>query len=569
MPPGDDPAHLEELKARLDDLERRLVALEQSSRWLPPVPQTPQTNLQAGLAAGEAVAAPPQSNVFSIFGRVVLGIAGAYLLRALAESHTIPQAIVVVIAVVYAAGWLVWAARARAISWLACYSYAITSALILSPLLWEVTARFGILQPPATAAILAAFALLAMVLAWRSDVSPVVWVGMLTTIVTAFILLVAARDPVSFTSAILFTALLAEFAGCRGRWPGLRFVVALAADFAILIMVVILGDAQSIPQEYHPASASLMIVLVAALFFVYAAALAFRSIGLQWKVAGLEVAQFSAAVLLACWAILRITNGAGLFALGVGCIVAGAACYVAAFGLRSRLRELRNFIFYAVWAALFLLAGNFFAVPGSALVICLCLAAAVATGLGVRARNPVLDLHGVVYLAGAIFASGLLGYAGRALAGTFPSPPGALTFLAAVTALLCAAVISRYPGEHSGERVLRLLPAIFTVFALAALAVAALVRLTAAGAVPALPQLAVIRSVVICAVALLLAFVGARWKRTELVWLAYAAAVLGILKLPFEDFRIGSTLSLTASLLFFGAVLVLIPRVVRAGRRHS
>jgi hypothetical protein len=73
--------------------------------------------------------------------------------------------------------------------------------------------------------------------------------------------------------------------------------------------------------------------------------------------------------------------------------------------------------------------------------------------------------------------------------------------------------------------------------------------------------------VVTGAAALLLAFVGARRKRVELVWMAYAAAVLGSLKLAVEDVRIGNTRSLAASLLIYGVVLVLIPRLVRAGKR--
>jgi hypothetical protein len=196
------------------------------------------------------------------------------------------------------------------------------------------------------------------------------------------------------------------------------------------------------------------------------------------------------------------------------------------------------------------------------------LAAVIATGIGVRVRSPALDLHGVVYLSGAVFASGLLKYAGRALAGAYPPAHGPLPIVAAGAALLCTAIVSRYPGEHQGERLLRLLPAILAVYATAALAVVALVWLVARGAARSLPQLAVIRTMVTCATALLLAFVGARWKRLELVWMAYAAAALGSL-IVFQDMRFGSTQSLAASLLIYGAVLTLIPRLVRVGRRWA
>jgi hypothetical protein len=130
-------------------------------------------------------------------------------------------------------------------------------------------------------------------------------------------------------------------------------------------------------------------------------------------------------------------------------------------------------------------------------------------------------------------------------------------------------MVSRYPGDRVGERLLRLLPAVLAVYGTAALAVAALVWLFAHGAAPALPQLAVIRTVVTCAAVLLLAFAGARLQRLELVWIAYATAILGSLKLVVEDMRLGSTLSLATSLLIYGVVLILIPRLVRAGKRWA
>jgi len=429
--------------------------------------------------------------------------------------------------------------------------------------------RFRLLEPPVTAAVLAAFALLALILSWRGNLRSVAWVGMLTAVITVLILMVATRDPVPFTWALLAMALLSECAAGGNRWPGLRWAVAAAVDFAVLILIVILGDPRAIPPEYHAAGAGVLIALVTALFAVYAASLAVRSLILRRKIAAFDAAQLVAAVLLAGWGVLRITEGAGLRALGISCLAVGAACYFAAFGLLLRRREHRNFRFFSACGVGFVMAGSFFALAEAPLVIWLCLAALVATGLGVRMRSAALDLHGVVYLAGGVTASGLLVYAGRALAGVLPPAPGAFPVLAAAAALLCTAVVSRYPGERPGERLLRLLPAVVAVYAIAALAVSALVRVIAPGGAPSLPQLSVIRTLVTCAAALLLAFAGARFERREFVWMAYAAAVLGSLKLVFEDLRFGSTQSLAASLLIYGAVLILIPRLVRAGRRPA
>ncbi len=569
MPPVDVSSQLEELSARVKELERRLSALEHPGQMQARHLERPAAQATPNLGPSEVPSAQPQPGVLSVFGRAVLGIAGAYLLRAAAESGSFPPWIAVAVALTYSAAWLAWAAWPQVQTQLARLSYAITAALILSPMLWETTVRFRILEPPVTAAVVAAFALLAMTLAWHRYVSSVIWVGMLTAVITALFLMAATRALVPFTLALLIMALLSEFAASRGRWLALRPVVAMAADFAVLVLISILGNPGAIPPEYHSVPAGVMLALVAALFVIYAVSLVVRSLILRLKIKGFEAAQLVASVMLTGWAVLRNTRGYGMPALGVSCLIAGAACYFTAFGLLARHRERPNFRFYAACGAAFVMTGSFFALPSVPLVIWFCVAAVIATGFGVRERSPALDLHGVVYLSCAVSASGLLEYGGRALAGTYPPEPGALPIAACAAALLCTAMISRYPGERPGERVLRLLPAVLAVYASAALAVAAVVWFIARGAAPTLPQLAVVRTVVTCAAALLLAFVGARWKRLELAWMAYAAAVLGSLKLVFEDLRIGSTRSLAASLFIYGAVLILIPRLVRAGRRWA
>ena len=569
MPPGDVSSHLEELSARMEDLERRLSALEQLTREKISFPESPAIPAFLRPNRSEAASGQSPSNVFSDFGRAVLGIAGAYVLRAVAETGFLAPWFAVTLALAYAAAWLVWAAWPEGRTRLTRVCYAVTAGLILSPMLWEVTVRFRMLDPPVTAALLAAFAFLAMILAWGRGGSPVIWVGMLTVVVTAFVLMVAARDPVPFTAALLVMALMSEFAASRGRWRILRSIVAVAADLSVLVLILILGDASAIPQEYRRADADVLISLVVFPFVIYAASMGVRSLISRLKITWFEAVQFSGAVLLAGWGVLRITQGEGREALGACCLAAGAVCYFAAFGLRARHSEGRNFHFYAVCGVAFVTAGSFLALPSVPLVIWLSVAAVAATGLGVRGHSPVLDLHGVVYLSGAVIAAGMLGYAGRALAGGYPSKPGALLVLSAAASLLCAAMVSRYRGEHAIERLLRLLPAILAVYAAAGIAVAWIAQFVAHGAAPTPPQLAVIRTVVTCAAALLLTFFGARFQRRELVWMAYAAAILGSLKLIFEDLRFGSTQSLAASLLIYGVVLILIPRLVRTGKRRN
>ena len=569
MPPGDDATPLESLSARVEALERRIAALETLRPARTPDQEPAGTAATATPGAGEAAPEPTQASVFPIFGRAIVGIAGAYLLRAASETGTLPAWMAVTLALGYAGGWLAWAARPTAQTQLARHCYALTAAMIYSPLLWEATVRFGILRPPLTATILAGFAALAMALAWGRNVTAVVWVGVVAAVITALTLMAGTRAPVPFAWALVAMAALSELAGGQGRWPALRVVAATATDLAAIVVILILGDARAVPAEYQAVGAGVLIALTASLWVLYALSVAVHSLILRRKISGFEAAQFAATALLASWAVMRATQGAGEPALGICWLVAGAACYFAAFGPLAGKAERGNFRFYAICGVAFVTAGSFFALPVAALVIWLSLAAVIATGLGVRVHGAALDLHGVVYVCGALAASGLAGYAGRALAGTFPPAPGALMMGATAAALLCAAMVSRYPGEHAGERLLRALPTILAVYATAGLAVAGLVWLVAGGATPGLPQLAVIRTVVTCAAALLLAFLGARLDHIELVWMAYAAAVLGSLKLVFEDLRFGSTQSVATSLLIYGAVLILIPRLVRARKGRA
>jgi hypothetical protein len=565
MPSGNVCSHaeLEGLTERVNELERRLSALEHPSQAPPRGVALPLASEPAQPGFADTSVPPTQASVLSLAGVAILGIAGAYVLRAVAESGVLPSWIAVTLALAYAAAWLVWAARPRASHLLARYFYVCTAALILVPLLWETTVRFQTLSPPLAAAVLAAFAVLATALAWRADLSVIAWVGTSTTVVTAVVLMVATRVFVPFTLSLLAIALLTELSAIKNRWLGLRPVVAAAADFAVFILVLILGNSSAVPAEYRPVAAPPMIAIVAVLFAIYAVSLSIRSLVLELPVSIPEAAQLAAVVLLAGWSVLRITDGSGRLLLGVCFLLFGAGCYFAAFGSLAQRREHRNFRFYAACAVSLVIAGSFLALSPVPLVTWLCVAALAATALGVRARSAVLDLHGVAYLSAAVVASGLLGYAGRALAGAYPPPPGPLPIAAAVAAVLCAAMVSRY----SGERVLRLLPALLAAYETAALAVAALVSLVTRGASPAHPQLAAIRTVVTCAVVLLLAFLGGRWKRGELVWIAYAVIVLGSVKLALEDLRVGTTRSLAVSLLLYGAVLILIPRFVRSRKR--
>ena len=560
---------LARLSERLEHLESRVSALEHSPRPDDSHP-SPAAAPASGTPASEPIALPQDGGVFPVVGKAMLGIAGAYLLRALAESGSLPQLVVVALALAYAGMWLLWAARVPANLPFASAAYAVTSGLILSPMLWELTLRFKVLPASVTAGVLIAFVAGAWALAWKRNLAPVLWIANFTAVLTALALLIATHDMARFISALLIMVVVSEFAADRNRWLRLRFLVAPAADFAVWILIYIYSLPESARVDYAPVRSAILLTLPSVLFLIYGASVTFRTTGLRQRVAVFEIVQTVIAFLLASfsWFWFEPAHRVGL---GIFCLFVSAAGYAVAFLGFDRWRERRNYGVYSTWSALLLLAGSFLSFPPLQLAWFLSVAAIVATVVGVRTGRLTLEFHGLLYLAAAAFASGLLDYAVRALAGTFPSAPGWMVWLVAASVLLCYAVGGRFPGEQRKQRLLRLLSAILAASAAATLLVSALVWLAAVAMTPGASHIAVIRTLITCALALTLAFGGSRWQRIELVWTAYGTLALVTAKLLFEDLPHGRSGSIAVSIFLYAVALIIIPRMARLGsqRRRS
>ncbi len=248
---------VEQLSERVRELERRVSTLEGQPAnaircslphlWSVALPKSRPPETWRGFPAPNVSA-----GVLPVFGKAVLGIAGAYLLRAVAESGTIPRLPVLMVAIVYAGMWLVWAVRTHATNRFASVTYAITAALILSPLLWESTVRFQMLPPAFTAAVLVAFVVLALALAWRQNLQAIPWVATLAAVATALALIIATRELVPFTAGLLAVALATEVVVCLGHRLSVRALPAIAADFAVWLLVYLMTSPEGVPPEYRP-----------------------------------------------------------------------------------------------------------------------------------------------------------------------------------------------------------------------------------------------------------------------------------------------------------------------------
>ncbi len=562
---------VEQLRERLGELERRVSTLEGQS-----------ANATPKLPASDGVAQPrsrppetwrgfPSPNLpagVTVFGKAVLAIAGAYLLRAIAESGAIPKLPVLMLAIVYAGMWLLWAVRTHAANHFASFTYAITAALILSPLLWESTVRFHVLSPVFTAAVLVAFVVLALALAWRQDLQAIPSIATTAAVTTALALIIATHELVPFTAGLLVVALVTEVVGCFGKKLGMGVVSAVAADFAVWLLVYVMTSPDGVPAEYRPTSATTITLLCLALLAIYGGCIGIRSFGLRHRLTIFEIVQGIVAFVLASFGTLRARPGSAS-ALGFFFLLVATLCYWGALTRFTNDDQHRNRRVCATYAVALLLAGSLLLFSPTFQVFFLCLAAVTTAFWYMRTGKLSLGMHVSFYLTAAAILSGLLNLAGNALAGTVPSTLDASEITVAVSALLCCAIGWRASTDQWKQRLLWIVPSVLVAAMGAAVAVMASVRLGSASGLRSASHLSVFRTVVICAVALILSISGSRLKRAELLWIAYGAIALGALKLLFEDLRFGNAASLVASLLFYGLILILIPRLTRVGRDLS
>ena len=556
-------AAIEQLAEQLRALERRVAALEsqpQKQSDLVPTPPLERPRPPATWRGFPPVETP--AGVITVIGKAVLGIAGAYLLRALAESSAIPKLPVLAVAILYACFWMLWAVRTQPGNRFASVTYAINSALILCPMLWETTVSFHVLSPVFASLVLVGFSILTLSAAWTRDLQWILWVSTLSAVITSVALIIGTRELVPLTAALLAIALITEIGACAGHRRTFRAVPAVAADFAVWLLVFILTS-ETLPEGYHAVSPPTITALCLALLAIYAGGITYRTIAKNESITVFEVAQGVVSFALATFGALRATHNSAAAALGIVFLLLSAACYWGALSRFIDNFQTRNRRVFATWAAALLLAGSFLLFRADIQLVFLCAAATGATFLYARTSKLSLGLHASFYLAAATAASPLPLFVTGALAETLPPAPDWRLFLVAITALLCYLLGSRHAEDKLKRRLLWILPGALVAFTAAALAVFVVAAIAGPHVELGPSRLSVIRTIVNCALALTLAFLGSRSRKLELGWLAYAAVAFGTLKLLFEDLRFGNAASLVVSLLFYGLVLIFLPKLIR------
>jgi len=519
---------LEALAQAVEDLRRRVAALEGGSAAFAPKPEV-SVSFEPALPSFSGGA-------LSALGRLLLAIAGAYLLRAFSEAGILPPLAGALIGVLYAFGWLAAALRVAPSSKLLAAVHGVAAAAIAAPLLWEATARFHTLPAWAAASVLTLLVALGQFIAWRRDEPALAAITALAGSATAIALIPATLDPLPFAAAVMASAALVEGCALCDRALAWRWISALAADACAGILIFLLTRPQGLPEGYAAISRPVVLLLFASPGVIYVKSTAIRTALRNQPITGFEVVQVAAALALAVSGILAVAPAAAPF-VGAWITALGAACY---YGALARRPIPRNFHAFSAAGLIFTLAGTSLSLPPPILAS---LWAAVAIAALLFARSNTVALHGVAFLALAALRSGLLLSSLLALANAPALRPSPAALLCLIVIALC------YPLA------LRL-----RVNAAAPLAAAALLLLVSTGLAAHLLPVTLV-TVLICAVALALAWFGT--LRPELTGLLYAWMIAGGAKILMVDFRQGTPASLAASFLVYGATLIALQRVLK------
>lgn len=513
--------------------------------------------------------------MFSALGKAMLGIAGAYLLRAAAETGIAPRPLVAILGIAYAILWLLFAARTPVEARLARVAYSINSAVILAPMLWELAIRFQVLPAAGVAGALAAYELAAFSLAFKSHRAVLLQIGNTAVAILGLGLAIATHETLPFLAVLTLAAALCEYRSATGMGRSARMVVALAVDAAVWLLIYIYSSPQSAiyssPQNTRGDYPGLgMIALLApgvVLFLVFASVIAFKTLFRAQTITVFETAQTSIAFLLAAMALIEFGPPSNKLILGIIGLTLAATCYAGTLTLLSRNAPWRNIAVFSTWGGVLLLAGSFLSLPGTWAAAWLCVDALVAVVAGTRLKRVILEFHGFAFLFAAAIATGLGEYLRLSLTGAPIAAPGLLIFLAAACATLCYLVAGQDRSNTTQQQVLQLLLAAITAAALTALLAQGLIAMVGLGMVTAAHHVAFIRTLTLCAVSLAMVFGGARLFWPELSRLGYAGIVLVAFKLMVEDLRHGHLEYIAASVFLFALTLIAAPRLARARQK--
>jgi hypothetical protein len=562
---------------RLASLEARVTALEQDASTSvaeePTVEPLPGGVLGsvAPAAPGGVVSRPDHVSVLALFGRTFLILGGAYLLRALTHSGTVPAGVGVALALAYAGVWFALADRGnRRGHRLAAEMYGVAAALIAFPVIVEAVERFEIFGGTGAVVTLAAVTAAGFAVALRNRLEVVAWavtLGALGVAVWAFLRAGSHLPTTGFVIALgVGTAVIARSHG----WVGPRWPAAVVADLMVLVVAQVASRGAEQPAAYADVTPVSAVGLAVALIGAYLAVVAVSTLVAKVGVSIFDAVQVPLALVVGVGGITAVVRATSLGGSIVGglCVALGFACYGVAFVfVDRRLGRNRTFFYYTSLGLLLVLAGVMLPASAGTAAMVWGLVGLVMAVVGARWNRITLRVHAAVFLCGAAVASGLPGrvvdsFREHAAGGSWIVGSAGAVLLMVVVGYLILAVGDRRRDVRWNGRLPRFAVLLPAVAGLGAVAVVVLSRLWPGGP-PAETVEAGIRGLVLSAAAIALAAVARRSSARELGWLVYPVLLVAGIRLLMVDLRLGSPSELVVSFGAFGIALILAPGLLR------
>ncbi len=569
----------ESLAREVRDLTERVTSIERSLRLAEAHIAPPEASSETGhtLAAESGILSSSHpleqaAGLLPLIGRALLGIAGAYLLRALTEAGALPDRVGIAAGIVYAGSWLMWAARVPAKETLAAAVYSLTAATVLVPLLWEATVSLHAISAGTAGATLFLFAVFGMTVSWRKNLGVVSTIATLAALGAGAALLLGTHDVLPLTFLFLAIAAAVEASACLDHWLNERWLTAVMADLSVLLATWLVTNDRGLPETYAAIPHLWLFGAQVALLAIYLASTIVRTLLRGFSFTVFETAQVGFAFLISVSGGLSLSRADARLApfMATLALTCAAACYLVSFArLDRQAGPGRNFYTYSTFGILLALAGSRILLSGAAAAGVWSALAVVGIWAGGRFGRLTLQVHGGIYLLLALAASGAPQQAAAFLLGSAEWPGNRLEALlfGALTAALAYALAIRYRlrgGSPSSETLRLALAAVFlglTAGAFAGGLTGLHHAISGAGASHA--YCATLRTSVIVIAAVLLAWLGPRFERLELTRLVYPAMALGGYRLLTQDLHQDRKVALFLSLLIYGATLTALPRLRR------
>lgn len=541
---------------RVGDLEQRLALLDERAPSA-----SPATSDRGTLPPTVDVERARLQQLPALAGRTLVVLGGAYLLRALTETHILPASAGVGLGLLYGAPWLLLASRSAARgAQLDAFAHALSAALIGYPLVWEATLRFDVVSPPQSAALLGVLTAGAFLLSSARALEGLAWVVALGTLISAAGLAIGTGDWISYTALAIAVGVATLWLGYIRNWTTLRWPAAATANLMLLILT---GRAAA---DGRVSGALLVQVLMLG---GYLGSFAIRTLLIGRPAIPFEVVQ-SIGVLVVAFggaiALIRST-GSNIMLVGVASLILAAAGYIVAFSFVARHRHVKNFFFYALLAQLFAIVGIALCGGQATRAVAYTLAAFIAAVLARHNGRMALSLQAAVYATAAALASGLAEHAAHALFSPLSSD-GAIP-LVQLLALSAVGLVTLLPVRRGVDswgifaRILRLVVMVVLLWTAAGAAISFSVAVLPGGDLIGGSLLATIRTAVLVCATLALAGAAQHPAGREAGWLVYPMLFLLGVKVLFIDFPQGRPETLFAALALYGIALITAPRMLR------